>query len=113
MSTLSISPAFRAQNRASPFRNNERDQAIRLQIGVLVSYWQQGGLDGIGIRIYAVTIGGNGRIVNNRVFNKITDMGFDAPVFKVTGTPGDRESTTLEISNIVEFRYFPLPRGEA
>ena len=113
MSTLSISPAFRAQNRAGPFRSNEGDRSIRLQIGALISYWQRGGLAGVPIRIYAIRIGSNGRDEISRIFSDITEMSFDAPIFKITGTPGDRGPTTLELSNIVEFRYFLLPRGEA
>ncbi len=107
MSTLTeISPAFRAQNRASPWKHQERDRSIRLQIGAFVSYFQRGGLQGIPTRIWAVTIGGNGRQEISRVFTEITAMSWDAPIFTITGEPADNGEPTLTLSGIAEFRYF-------
>lgn len=105
MSTLTIEPAFQAQNRGSPPTQLSREEKIRLQIGAFCSYQQRGGLAGIPVRIYAVTIG-SGTV--SRIFKEVTVATFDFPVLTIKGIPGDDESATEKISYIVRFQYIPL-----
>lgn len=105
MSTLTIEPAFQAQNRGSPPTQLSREEEIRLQIGAFCSYQQLGGLAGIPVRIYAVTIG-SGTV--NRIFKEVTVATFDFPVLTISGLPGDNGPATEAISNIVKFQYIPL-----